>query len=439
MRLQLTKEPTWIRLTAGLLTLAGVTACGGGGSPGDTSADAGGGAPEEFGLSLADLTVRVEDTEQLIARCVADAGFDYVAVDFVTIKEAMDSDRDPHRDCRTTPTSRSTGSGSPRSSTSRSWCSARPPEQRLPRRSAGVGPGRVPASTLGRGDRLEPRPRLEEEDFSQTGGCTLAAADEVYSAGELSGTYINPADKLVEQDPRMVDAIAAWSDCMAAEGYDYTHPDQVSDDLTQRLDAIAQGQDPATLGGPDLEALHELQGEELAVAALLASMRGGAHRTRADDGRGRALRRITHLTPASHSAEALRHRGVAAVALRCSDGPSEHRPDRSPARTPLGALTGSADDDDIGVPAVVRPQRLMAVRETGLLDTPADEAFDRLTRLARTLLRSPYAFVTVVDETRVVLEELRRHRYNRCCRPAEPDRGVVLSVRDQHRRRARRR
>jgi serine phosphatase RsbU (regulator of sigma subunit) len=44
--------------------------------------------------------------------------------------------------------------------------------------------------------------------------------------------------------------------------------------------------------------------------------------------------------------------------------------------------------------------RLAAVRRTGLLDTGPDEAFDRLTRLAATLLGTPFAFVTLVDDTR---------------------------------------
>ncbi|MBB2947554.1 serine phosphatase RsbU (regulator of sigma subunit) [Actinoplanes lutulentus] len=44
--------------------------------------------------------------------------------------------------------------------------------------------------------------------------------------------------------------------------------------------------------------------------------------------------------------------------------------------------------------------RLAAVRRTGLLDTGSEEAFDRLTRLAATLLGTPYAFVTIVDDTR---------------------------------------
>ena len=49
---------------------------------------------------------------------------------------------------------------------------------------------------------------------------------------------------------------------------------------------------------------------------------------------------------------------------------------------------------------LVDPGRLSAVRDTGLLDTPADEAFDRLTRLAAQLLDCPYALVTLVDDRR---------------------------------------
>ena len=50
--------------------------------------------------------------------------------------------------------------------------------------------------------------------------------------------------------------------------------------------------------------------------------------------------------------------------------------------------------------AVQRSSRLTAVSATRLLDTGADESFDRLARLAGTLLDVPYAFVTIVDGTR---------------------------------------
>ena len=52
-------------------------------------------------------------------------------------------------------------------------------------------------------------------------------------------------------------------------------------------------------------------------------------------------------------------------------------------------------------PGTVRdPARLEALRETRLLDTPAEESFDRLTRLAVRLVRVPVAFVSLVDEDR---------------------------------------
>jgi PAS domain S-box-containing protein len=44
--------------------------------------------------------------------------------------------------------------------------------------------------------------------------------------------------------------------------------------------------------------------------------------------------------------------------------------------------------------------RLAVVRNTGLLDTPPEEAFDRLTRLAVRITGAPVAFVTLVDEHR---------------------------------------
>ena len=49
---------------------------------------------------------------------------------------------------------------------------------------------------------------------------------------------------------------------------------------------------------------------------------------------------------------------------------------------------------------VADPQRLDALRATGLLDTPSEEAFDRLTRLVTRVLGVPVALVTLVDGER---------------------------------------
>jgi GAF domain-containing protein len=45
-------------------------------------------------------------------------------------------------------------------------------------------------------------------------------------------------------------------------------------------------------------------------------------------------------------------------------------------------------------------ERLRALRETGLLDTPAEDAFDRPARLAAKVLHAPVALVSLVDEDR---------------------------------------
>lgn len=50
--------------------------------------------------------------------------------------------------------------------------------------------------------------------------------------------------------------------------------------------------------------------------------------------------------------------------------------------------------------AIRDPKRLSALRALGLLDTPAEAAFDRLARLATRLLQAPIALVSLVDEDR---------------------------------------
>ncbi|MEO7101785.1 MAG: ATP-binding protein [Gemmatimonadaceae bacterium] len=49
---------------------------------------------------------------------------------------------------------------------------------------------------------------------------------------------------------------------------------------------------------------------------------------------------------------------------------------------------------------VADPTRLAAVRATALLDTPAEAAFDRLTRLASIIMEAPMALVSLVDHDR---------------------------------------
>jgi PAS domain S-box-containing protein len=50
------------------------------------------------------------------------------------------------------------------------------------------------------------------------------------------------------------------------------------------------------------------------------------------------------------------------------------------------------------------PGRLAALRQTNLLDTPAEEAFDRLVRQAAGVLEAPVALVSLIDEDRQVFK-----------------------------------
>ena len=249
-----------------LVSLA--TGCGKTGSSDASSDVAGGSAPEEFGLSLAQLTTRIEDTERLIATCMSDAGFGYVALDFASVKQAMDSDQ--------------TVVGVSDEDYVKQYGLGITTQFDKPLVVFGAGPtNNTYVDGLPESDKVafhrslwgetpdwNHTRALEEEDFSETGGCTRSAAQQTYTAAELGGTYVNPGDQLVDQDPRMIDALKQWSECMRADGYEYDLPDQIDDDLRDRLDAITEGQDPATLTGPSLAALVELQGEELAIAAV---------------------------------------------------------------------------------------------------------------------------------------------------------------------------
>ena len=73
------------------------------------------------------------------------------------------------------------------------------------------------------------------------------------------------------------------------------------------------------------------------------------------------------------------------------------------ARATLGTLAEEAQKrpgDGSLTAAVTDPNRLEALRRTGLLDTPADERFDGLARLAARLLKAPVALVSLVDADR---------------------------------------
>ena len=109
---------------------------------------------------------------------------------------------------------------------------------------------------------------LELEDMSRTGGCTRAAAARLFTPEELSASYFNPADALIEEDERIPDALLAYAACMNTAGFEYAHPDEVEDDIFARFDEITEGRDPDDLTGSAAEELLALQDHERAVAPV---------------------------------------------------------------------------------------------------------------------------------------------------------------------------
>ena len=254
----------------GLVLAALATGCGGStqsAPPADAASASG--AAAEFGLSAADLGARIDATEKLIATCMTGAGFEYTALDAASVQDAMSSDK--------------TATGVRSEDFVKQFGLGITTQLDKPIVVFGAGPQNTASlNALAAPDQVAYRRALwgdapdwnharavEEEDFSSTAGCTRTSAEKAYTSTELNGSYVNPNDQKIEQDPRMVAAVAKWADCMKSAGFAYDEPGQVDEDLRTRLDAITAGEDPRTLTGPAAAALKELQGEELTIAAAL--------------------------------------------------------------------------------------------------------------------------------------------------------------------------
>jgi hypothetical protein len=111
---------------------------------------------------------------------------------------------------------------------------------------------------------------VDNGDFTRVGGCTKQATDQIFGGAEVVQslqTKLDALDDRILADPRMVKAIAKWSECMQDAGYDdlFT-PDEVDVVLHSKLEAIVG---PPENPKPDYDraALTALQGEELALVA----------------------------------------------------------------------------------------------------------------------------------------------------------------------------
>jgi hypothetical protein len=271
-------------LIVAFLLILLTTACGAGGlttssaeeaPAGDASAALPG--TEEFGLTREELVTRIEAVEGLIAECMGEAGFEYVATDYGTVRQGMVADK-------SLPglseeefiaqygygiSTLYTGLG-PQASDATT-----PAKIGLGERNVAIYNNLSPADQVaynralfGENQDATFAVALEAEDFSRTGGCTRAAIEQVFAPEQMNITYANPLDSLIEQDPRMVAAFGEYADCIREAGFDYTHPEQIEADIRSRVDAITSGEPLDALSADAAAALAELQGEERAVAQI---------------------------------------------------------------------------------------------------------------------------------------------------------------------------
>lgn len=232
---------------------------------------------EEFGLTKAELVQKIEATEAAIAACMRQTGFQYVPVDYLTVRKSMDADKKAagltDEEFR-----QQFGYGI----STRSLSGSTPPQLSGADHAATIGLGLqnvdfftslAPTdqaaynhALLGENPTTTFAVSLEAEDFSTTGGCTRTAVEQVFADEDLRPAYVNPGDALLAQDQRVITATAKWASCMREAGFEYNNPEEIEPTLRDRLQAITGRAELVTASPDTQEALTELQGEERAIA-----------------------------------------------------------------------------------------------------------------------------------------------------------------------------
>lgn len=202
---------------------------------------------EEFGLSKGELVQAIEKVEALIARCVREQGFEYVAADYLTVRKGMTADQN----LPGLPEEEFTAKYGFGYST---LYTGQPPQLAEGYSPAKVGLGEPNVQIY---KNLSPADRvaynralfgentgqtfavaLENEDFYRTGGCTRNAIEQVFRPAQLKATYYNPKDALVNKDPRMKAALRQYAAEIRKAGFEYNHPDEVKRSIRERLAAL---------------------------------------------------------------------------------------------------------------------------------------------------------------------------------------------------------
>lgn len=259
----------------GMLVVAGVllllpAAAGGQTAPGFGA--------EEFGMSRRQLVQAIEQGEELIAKCMREQGFQYVAADYNTVNAGMKADKAmPGLNEEDFINKFGFGvatiyTGQP-AQLSTGYSPAR---VGLGERNIQIFKSLSPAdqvaynrALLGENAGATFAVALETENLSQTGGCTRKAIEQVFNPDQLKASYYNPQNAFINNDPRMKAALRKFATEMKRSGFDYNHPDDVEPDIRTRLAALTNnGTTPIEKLTADQRAeLRKLQDYERRVAA----------------------------------------------------------------------------------------------------------------------------------------------------------------------------
>ena len=256
-----------------VFSLIFLTACGG-----SRSSTPSGKIPgkEEYGMNMEQLFTAIENVEAQISKCMSDAGFEYVAADYNTVRRGMTSDKSmPGMTEGQFIDQYGYGISTLYTGVAPQLSEFRTPAQiGLGEKNVQIFLNLSPADQVAYSHTLFGEHAdatfavaLETEDFSRTGGCTRSAIEKFFTPEQMNASFINPFDVLVDKDPRMVAANAEYSSCLKAAGFDYNHEKEIEPDLRKKLDTITGGQPLEALSSDAQSALADLQNYERALSS----------------------------------------------------------------------------------------------------------------------------------------------------------------------------
>jgi hypothetical protein len=205
---------------------------------------------EEFGLTQRQLVQSIEQVEELIAKCMREQGFQYIAADYNTVRAGMNADKampgvseDEFIDKYGFGVATMYTGQPPQLATGYS-----PAKVGLGERNVQIFKGLSPADQVAYnrallGENLDATfaVGIETEHFSRCGACTRKAIEQVFKPEQLRATYYNPQNAFINNDPRMKAALRKFAAEMKKAGFDYSHPDDVEPDIRTRLAALTSG------------------------------------------------------------------------------------------------------------------------------------------------------------------------------------------------------